>query len=67
MVRAIKMTAQRLRAELARREAEHGMPSAVFYERFTAGQAGDSPDVVEWAWLCEIAMKAGHLASPARA
>ena len=35
-------------------EARHGMASAEFYRRFSAGELGDSLDWFEWAGLYEL-------------
>ena len=35
-------------------EERYNMPSAVFYERFEAGELGDAMDFFEWAGLFEL-------------
>jgi hypothetical protein len=35
-------------------EKQYGMESAVFYERFEAGELGDAMDFFEWAGLYEL-------------
>ena len=35
-------------------EERYQMPSAVFYERFEAGELGDATDFFEWAGLFEL-------------
>ena len=67
MARAESLTPERLRAELARLEAQHGMSSAEFFERYQAGTMGDSKAVVRWAWLCSVAVRTGALTHTVRA
>ena len=67
MARTEVLTPERLRAELARLEAQHGMSSAEFFERSQAGDMGDSKGVMRWAWLCAVAARSGVLAPSVRA
>jgi len=67
MARTVHLTDEVLRDELRHFEEAHGMSSADFYEKFTSGMAGDSPDIVEWAWLYEVAVQAGALTAVAHA
>jgi hypothetical protein len=61
---AVVLTPEVLKEELAKCEAEHGMTSAEFYDRWLSGQAGDSHDAFYWAFLCDVAVKEGVLARP---
>ena len=56
-----KLTSDDLRVELAQLEARHGMSSSDFYERFRAGEVGDSDEIVHWANLCYTAQRMGIL------
>jgi hypothetical protein len=62
----VVLTPDRLKEELAKREAEYGMTSAEFYSRWKAGQAGDSQEAFYWAFLCDVAVHEGLLARPDR-
>ena len=61
---AVVLTPEVLKAELAKCEAEHGMSSAEFYERWLSGQAGDSHEAFYWSFLCDVAVQEGILARP---
>jgi hypothetical protein len=61
MAQVVRLTTEQLAERLATLERELGMPAQEFYDRFRAGQQGDSPDVVEWAALCYMATRAGML------
>jgi len=65
--KVVRLTPEMILEKLARLEAERGISSAAFYERYRAGLEGDSPDAMYWAWLCEVGMRAGVLSIPARA
>ena len=67
MARTEILTPERLRAELARLEAGHGLSSAEFFERYQAGEMGDSKAIIRWAWLCSVAVRSGVLAPSVRA
>lgn len=45
---------QRYEQTLREFEERYGMPSEVFYQRFEAGELGDSMDFFEWAGLFEL-------------
>ena len=45
---------QRYEAELQEFEQRFEMDSPSFYERFHAGELGDSMDFFEWSGLCEL-------------
>lgn len=62
MARTEVLTPERLRAELARFEAEHRMSSAAFFERYQTGEMGDAKPIMRWAWLCAVAVRSGMLA-----
>jgi hypothetical protein len=66
MARTILLTDDRLREDLERFEREHGMMSAEFYERFTAGLVEHDPDLMQLAWTYEVAVQLGVLATAAR-
>ena len=67
MARTETLTPERLRAELVRLETEHGMSTAEFFERYQAGEMGDSKAVMRWAWLCSVAVRSGMLVASGRA
>jgi hypothetical protein len=50
--------ARREQAELAERlrgfETQYQMPSETFYQRFRAGELGDTTDMVEWSVFYEM-------------
>jgi hypothetical protein len=48
-----------LTKELAKLEQKYGMPSGEFYERYRAGELGDSSEFVHWAGLCYMATRNG--------
>ena len=55
----VALSQHRLRLERYERdmrefEQRYGMESAVFYQRFEAGELGDDVDFFEWAGLCEL-------------
>jgi hypothetical protein len=64
---ATRLTPDLVRKLLAKYEAERGMSSAEFYERYMAGLEGDSADAMEWTWLYEIAAKVHTKPSASRA
>lgn len=64
IMEVVRLTPERLKEKLARCEAEHGMSSAEFYERFLAGTGGDSPEAVFWSFLCRVGVKQGLLKPP---
>jgi hypothetical protein len=53
-----KEAARRQLAELETRlrafETQYQMPSATFYQRFRAGELGDSAEVIEWSVFYEM-------------
>jgi hypothetical protein len=53
----VKLTPAQLAAELLKLEREHGMSSVVFFEKYQAGEMGDSKDVMRWAWLWSVALR----------
>jgi hypothetical protein len=59
-----KLTPEGMAAELDRLERELGMSAAEFYDRYRAGQMGDSTDVIHWAGLCYMALRQGILVAP---
>jgi len=61
MARIIKLTPEQLAQELAKLEQEHGMTSLEFFERYQAGEMGDSETYMHWAWLCGVALRRGLL------
>lgn len=50
-----------LRASLADYEKRYSMPSQEFYDRYRAGELGDSSQFVDRAGLCYLAVGAGIL------
>lgn len=64
MTRTVKLTSETLSDELLKLEREYGMPSATFFERYQAGEMGDSKAMMRWAWLCSVAVRAGELTRP---
>ena len=66
MARTETLTPERLRAELVRLEAKYGMTSAEFFERYQAGEMGDSKAVMRWAWLFAVAARSGVLSPSVR-
>jgi len=60
------LTPEMILDELARYEAERGMSSAEFYERYMAGLEGDSWDAMEWSGLYELTVKKGLTPSATR-
>ena len=46
-----------LESQFAAFEAEYGLDSAVFYERYERGEMGDEMDFVEWAGLYDIYLR----------
>jgi hypothetical protein len=65
MSRVVRLTDEQLAARLTELERELGISAAEFYDRFRAGQMGDSPDVVRWAGLCYMAVRCGLLSGSA--
>ena len=63
MAKVVKLTKGQLAERLAELEREVGMPAADFYDRFRAGEMGDSPQVMTWAGLCYMALRNGLLTS----
>lgn len=45
---------ERYERDLSEMEERHGMDSAEFYRRFSAGELGDDLDWFEWAGLYEL-------------
>lgn len=52
-VKVTRMTVEDIKRELAAYERRYGMPSAEFYDKYNAGDMGDSEDVMEWATYFE--------------
>ena len=57
MADRIVLTDERLRGELRRLESEQGMTALKFYDRYRAGERGDSPQVMHWAGICYMALR----------
>lgn len=57
----IVLTDERLRGELRRLESDQGMPALEFYDRYRAGERGDSLQVMHWAGICYMALRRGIL------
>ena len=57
MVRSEVLTDEKLDRELQRLEAEYGMSSSEFFERYQAGQMEHSNAILRWAWLYSIALR----------
>ena len=64
MASTTRLTPESLKGQLAAYEAQYGITSSDFLERYQAGKMGDARDVMHWAWLCSVAVKLGVL--PAR-
>ncbi len=68
MARTIRLTDEVLRDQLIVNEKVFKMTSAEFYELFASGMLKDNghdPAYMHWAWLYEIAVKAGVATKPA--
>lgn len=64
MARVVRLTSEQLVEQLRALERELGMPAAEFYDRFRAGEMGDSPQTTHWAGICYMAVRSGALPSP---
>lgn len=49
-----RLRLERYERDLREFEQRYEMESAVFYQRFEAGELGDDVDFFEWAGLCEL-------------
>ena len=49
-----RLRLERYERDLWAFEQRYGMESTAFYQRFEAGELGDSMDFFEWAGLCEL-------------
>ncbi len=52
------MTADEVRADLAKFEAKFGMTSTEFLERYEAGKF-DEPGAIGWEFACDLARQMG--------
>jgi hypothetical protein len=61
MAKALRLTVEQLAEQLENLERELGMTPVVFYDRFRDGELGDSLQVMHWAGICYMALRAGVL------
>jgi hypothetical protein len=61
MARIVRLTKQQLAEKLAELESELKMPAQEFYDRYLAGELGDSPETLHWAGVCYLALQSGLL------
>ena len=64
MADVVRLSIEQLAEQLATLERESGMSPTVFYERFRAGELGDSDQVMHWAGVCYMAQRNGLLTIP---
>jgi|tagenome__1003787_1003787.scaffolds.fasta_scaffold20737046_4 hypothetical protein len=58
-----KLAPLALAAKLREYEERHHLGSQEFYDRFRAGGLGDSREFIQWAGLCDMAIRHGLLRS----
>jgi hypothetical protein len=56
-----ELSPEDVRGELKLLEAEYGMPSRKFYERYKRGEMGDAAPFMRWATLFEWSKTPSHL------
>ncbi|MHB8574418.1 MAG: hypothetical protein ACYDCQ_03715 [Dehalococcoidia bacterium] len=57
--RRVQLTDDELKRQLSAFEAQYGMTSVAFLQRYTAGELGDDLAFIRWSGLLRIASKAG--------
>lgn len=61
MAKIVKLTPELLERRLHDFEQQYAMSSVEFLDRYQAGEMGDSEPVMEWAYLCSVALRRGVL------
>jgi hypothetical protein len=61
MAKIVKLTPEVLERRLRDYETQYAMSSIDFLDRYQAGEMGDSEPVLEWAYLCSVALRRGAL------
>ena len=61
MARVVKLTPEILDRRLREYEQQYAMSSADFLDRYQAGELGDAEPMMDWAYLCSVALRRGVL------